>query len=41
MNDFATINEEYAKYFTKEPPARATIAVSGLPRGGLFYIFNI
>lgn len=33
MSDFATVNEVYARYFTEEPPARSTIAVSGLPKG--------
>ncbi len=33
MNDFAAVNEVYAKYFTEQPPARSTVAVSGLPKG--------
>ncbi len=33
MSDFATVNEAYAKCFTSEPPARSTVAVSGLPKG--------
>lgn len=33
MNDFAAVNEVYAKYFTEAPPARSTIAVAGLPKG--------
>lgn len=33
MNDFAKVNEVYAKYFTAAPPARSTIAVAGLPKG--------
>jgi 2-iminobutanoate/2-iminopropanoate deaminase len=33
MNDFATVNEIYAKSFTSEPPARSTVAVSALPKG--------
>ena len=33
MSDFATVNEVYAKRFTKDPPARSTIAVAGLPKG--------
>lgn len=33
MNDFATVNEIYATYFTEQPPARSTIAVAGLPKG--------
>jgi 2-iminobutanoate/2-iminopropanoate deaminase len=33
MADFATVNEIYAGRFTKEPPARSTVAVAGLPKG--------
>jgi len=33
MGDFARVNETYAKYFEAGPPARATVQVSGLPRG--------
>jgi len=33
MNDFATVNEIYGKYFPENPPARSTVAVSGLPKG--------
>lgn len=33
MNDFATVNEIYAKAFTSEPPARSTVAVAALPKG--------
>ena len=33
MNDFAEFNEAYGKYFTSDPPARATVAVAGLPKG--------
>ena len=33
MSDFATVNAVYAKYFTVEPPARATVAVKDLPKG--------
>ena len=32
MGDFAAVNEVYGKYFTENPPARATIAVAQLPR---------
>jgi len=32
MADFAAMNEVYGKYFKNEPPARATVAVAGLPR---------
>jgi 2-iminobutanoate/2-iminopropanoate deaminase len=33
MDDFAKMNEIYGKVFTKNPPARSTIAAGGLPRG--------
>jgi 2-iminobutanoate/2-iminopropanoate deaminase len=33
MKDFPRMNEVYAKYLGKEPPARSTVAVAGLPRG--------
>jgi 2-iminobutanoate/2-iminopropanoate deaminase len=33
MDDFATVNEVYARYFSEQPPARSTIAVAGLPKG--------
>lgn len=32
MNDFAAMNEVYGRFFTSEPPARATVAAAGLPR---------
>jgi 2-iminobutanoate/2-iminopropanoate deaminase len=32
MADFATMNEEYAKFFTGDPPARSTIQAGALPR---------
>jgi len=32
MSDFAAMNEVYARFFSKEPPARATVAAAGLPR---------
>jgi 2-iminobutanoate/2-iminopropanoate deaminase len=33
MSEFAEFNKVYEQYFRGEPPARATIAVAGLPRG--------
>lgn len=33
MADAAKINEAYARYFPKTPPARATVQVAALPRG--------
>ncbi len=32
MNDFAEVNEVYAKYFPIEAPARSTVQVSRLPK---------
>lgn len=32
MNDFAKVNEIYAKAFPKDPPARSTIQVARLPK---------
>ena len=32
MNDFAAMNEVYARYFAKNPPARSTLEVARLPR---------
>jgi 2-iminobutanoate/2-iminopropanoate deaminase len=32
MADFATVNAVYAERFSNEPPARSTVAASGLPR---------
>jgi 2-iminobutanoate/2-iminopropanoate deaminase len=33
MNDFAAVNEVYARYFDASKPARSTIAVAALPKG--------
>lgn len=33
MNDYAAVNEVYARYFSESPPAREAVQVSGLPRG--------
>jgi 2-iminobutanoate/2-iminopropanoate deaminase len=32
MNDFAAVNEVYARFFTQNPPARATVQVARLPK---------
>jgi 2-iminobutanoate/2-iminopropanoate deaminase len=34
MADFAKMNAIYGEYFNQNPPARSTIAVAGLPKGG-------
>jgi 2-iminobutanoate/2-iminopropanoate deaminase len=33
LADFTKVNEVYGRYFTAEPPARATVQVAALPRG--------
>ena len=33
LKDFAKMNEVYARYLGKAPPARSTIQAAGLPRG--------
>jgi 2-iminobutanoate/2-iminopropanoate deaminase len=33
LQDFAAVNEIYAKHVGTSPPARATVQVAGLPRG--------
>jgi 2-iminobutanoate/2-iminopropanoate deaminase len=32
MNDFAAMNEVYGRFFTENPPARATVQAARLPR---------
>ena len=34
MADFATVNTVYARFFPEPFPARSTVAVAALPRGG-------
>jgi len=38
MNDFAAMNEAYARYFPSAPPARATVQVARLPKDALVEI---
>lgn len=38
MNDFAAMNEVYARYFVANPPSRAAIEVARLPKDGLVEI---
>ncbi|KUG23494.1 endoribonuclease l-psp [hydrocarbon metagenome] len=33
IDDFPIVNEIYASFFKKDPPARSTIAASALPKG--------
>lgn len=35
MNDFAAVNEVYAKYFKAPYPARSAFQICALPKGGL------
>jgi len=38
LADFATVNEIYGRAFTQPYPARSTIQVAALPKGGLVEI---
>lgn len=38
MNDFSAVNEVYAQFAPNPAPARAAIAVKGLPKGALVEI---
>jgi len=38
MSDFGAVNEVYAEAFADHRPARATVAVAGLPKGALVEI---
>ena len=38
MNDFSEMNTEYAKWFTRAPPARAAVEVARLPKDVLVEI---
>ena len=38
INDFAAMNEIYARYFAAAPPARSTVQVSRLPKDALVEI---
>ncbi|MDX1530927.1 MAG: RidA family protein [Rhodothermales bacterium] len=33
INDYAQVNEVYARYFSESPPAREALQVAALPRG--------
>ncbi len=33
LENFSVVNEVYGSYFNETPPARATVEVSGLPKG--------
>jgi len=34
LGEFAQMNEVYAEFFPKDPPARSTVQVAALPKGG-------
>ena len=38
VNDFATVNVVYARFMADPPPARSTVGVGALPKGGLVEI---
>ena len=38
MSDFAKMNAVYAEFFPENAPARSTVQVAGLPKGGLVEI---
>lgn len=38
MRDFQAVNEVYAEFFPKEPPARSAVQVAALPKGALVEI---
>jgi 2-iminobutanoate/2-iminopropanoate deaminase len=38
MSDFSKMNAIYGEFFEKDPPARSTVAVAGLPKGALVEI---
>lgn len=38
LNDFAIVNEQYAKFFPENPPARSCVEVSRLPKNALVEI---
>ena len=38
LNDFAGMNEVYARHVGDRPPARATVEIAGLPSGALVEI---
>ena len=41
MDDFGKVNEIYGRYFRNEAPARETVEVAKLPKGGLVEISAI
>ena len=41
LADFSAMNEVYARFFTRNPPARSTVQVAALPRGAQVEIETI
>lgn len=41
MDDYAAVNEVYARFFTNNPPARSAVEVARLPRNALVEIETI
>jgi 2-iminobutanoate/2-iminopropanoate deaminase len=41
LDDYAAMNQVYARYFSSAPPARTTIQAGGLPRGARIEIAAI
>jgi 2-iminobutanoate/2-iminopropanoate deaminase len=41
LGDFNAVNQVYAEYFPRDPPARATVEVRALPRGARVEIDGI
>jgi 2-iminobutanoate/2-iminopropanoate deaminase len=41
INDFARMNAVYGQFFTNNPPARSTVQVAALPKGGAIEIETI
>jgi 2-iminobutanoate/2-iminopropanoate deaminase len=41
MADFTKMNAIYGEFFTENPPARSTVQVAGLPKGGLIEIDTV
>lgn len=38
LDEFSTMNAVYGEFFTKNPPARTTVGVAALPKGGVVEI---
>jgi 2-iminobutanoate/2-iminopropanoate deaminase len=38
ISSFSEVNEAYAEFFSQDPPARSTVEIGPLPKGGLVEI---